>query len=210
MYDNFEKLPQEKKDKIINAAINEFSRESYSSASTNNIIKESGISKGALFNYFGSKKDLYLYVVDHLTDYYINYMIKRMKINSRDIFQRIIDWTELKASVAFENPAVSNFFAYAFAKVPEELREEIEIRYRKLYELGHKLTTEDIDLSKFRDDIDKEKAVELIVITLDGLTQKRIAAYKTMEGSGYNPQKADIFNEELKDYIAVLKKVFYK
>lgn len=210
MYVNFEKLPQEKKDKILNAAINEFCKESYSSASTNNIINEAGISKGALFNYFGSKKNLYLYLVDYLKDYYVKYMINKMKINSTDIFQRIIDWEELKASIAFENPSIRNFFAYAFVNVPEKLKVEIGIRYKKLHELGYKLTTEGIDLSKFRDDIDKVKAVELIVMTLDGLTQKRVAAYKSMEGSGYDPKDIDRANEEFKDYIVVLRKVFYK
>lgn len=63
MNDVFESLPAEKKKRILIAALKEFSEKGYEQASTNSIVKEAGISKGILFHYFKTKRDLYLYVV---------------------------------------------------------------------------------------------------------------------------------------------------
>lgn len=207
MYNNFEKLAEEKKKKIIDAAIREFSKAGYINASTNNIVKEAGIAKGALFNYFGNKKSLYLYILDYMIDYYVDSMIKKMNVNNPDIFERILEWTELKISISNEEPMTYKFFASAFLNVPEELKAEIEIRYKKLYDKGYKLTMDDIDMSKFRNDIDKQKAIELIIAALNGISEKYMMMYKSFEDNGYERRKQSY--EELKEYINVLRKAFY-
>lgn len=207
MYNNFEKLAEEKKKKIIDAAIREFSKAGYINASTNNIVKEAGIAKGALFNYFGNKKSLYLYILDYMIDYYVDSMIKKMNVNNPDIFERILEWTELKISISNEEPMIYKFFASAFLNVPEEIKGEIEIRYKKLYDKGYKLTIDDIDMSKFRNDIDKQKAIELIIAALNGVSEKYMMMYKSFEDNGYGRRKQSY--EELKEYINVLRKAFY-
>ena len=58
--DAFEKLPPEKQNALLQAGIAEFSRKSFSDASTDEITRQAGISKGLLFHYFGSKKAFYL------------------------------------------------------------------------------------------------------------------------------------------------------
>ena len=62
------KIPDRKEDSIYEAAVNEFYKNGYEIGSTNSIVKEAGISKGALFKYFESKANLYIYVVDRAID----------------------------------------------------------------------------------------------------------------------------------------------
>ena len=50
MFSKFLNLELEKQDRIINAAIKEFAQKGYDKASTNEIVKEAGISKGLLYN----------------------------------------------------------------------------------------------------------------------------------------------------------------
>ena len=59
--DAFEKLPEEKRERIIAAGISEFACQSYQDVKTDVITSRCGISKGILFHYFGSKKGFYLY-----------------------------------------------------------------------------------------------------------------------------------------------------
>ncbi|HWQ73907.1 MAG TPA: TetR/AcrR family transcriptional regulator, partial [Syntrophomonas sp.] len=66
MYETFEKLPDGKKEQIIQVCIEEFVENGYKNASTNTIVKRLGISKGLLFLYFKNKKQLYLYLAEHL------------------------------------------------------------------------------------------------------------------------------------------------
>ena len=58
----FETLSLEKQTRILNASISEFSNNEYESASMNSIVQEAKISKGALFNYFVNKSELYNYI----------------------------------------------------------------------------------------------------------------------------------------------------
>lgn len=208
MCTNFEKLPEEKKKKIIDACIKEFSKNGYVNASTNNIVLNAGISKGSLFNYFDNKKNLYLYILDYAINFYVNLMLKKMNINNPDILKRILEWAELKLSIAMEQPIAYQFFATAFINIPEELKADIEIRYNKLYAEGYKLAVEDIDYTLFRHDIDKQKAVELIIMSMNGILEKYISLYKSLEDNGYQQIPQDY--DQLKEYVSILRKVYYK
>jgi TetR/AcrR family transcriptional regulator len=55
----FNKISEEKRNKILNSAIIEFADHSFDSTNINNIAKKSGISIGAMYSYFGSKEELY-------------------------------------------------------------------------------------------------------------------------------------------------------
>lgn len=208
MYELFEKLPEDKKKIIIDVCIKEFGDFGYTNASTNNIVKNANISKGTLFNYFGNKKNLFLYILDYTTAFYIDYLIKRMKENSPDFFQRILDWAELKMAVSLEEPDIYNFFVSAFLNIPEELKNDIAERYQKLYEKGLFLTFDGLDMSLFRQDIDVKKAIDLILLAINGLSEKYLVAIKTSEDKGLGTLHERM--DELKKYISILRKVFYK
>lgn len=60
----FYNLSDEKKDRIFNAALKEFSTRAFSQASLNHIIKNAGIPKGSFYQYFDNKEDLYLYMIE--------------------------------------------------------------------------------------------------------------------------------------------------
>ncbi|MGD8916938.1 MAG: helix-turn-helix domain-containing protein, partial [Syntrophobacterales bacterium] len=51
----FAKLPSEKQERVLDAAIEEFSRWGYDKASINRMVDRIGIAKGSIFQYFGSK-----------------------------------------------------------------------------------------------------------------------------------------------------------
>lgn len=64
----FLKLKEEKKQVILKAAVHEFSRVPYSSASINQIIKEADISRGSFYTYFEDKDDLMRYMLRGFRD----------------------------------------------------------------------------------------------------------------------------------------------
>lgn len=65
MNEKFFDLKKEKQDRMINAALKIFGMKGYQYASTDDIVKEAGISKGLLFHYFGSKLGLYSFIYDY-------------------------------------------------------------------------------------------------------------------------------------------------
>ncbi|MFR2534548.1 MAG: TetR/AcrR family transcriptional regulator [Clostridia bacterium] len=61
--DTFKKLSEEKKNKIIQAAKKEFARVPLAEASIKNIVEEAGIARGSFYQYFESKEDILLYIL---------------------------------------------------------------------------------------------------------------------------------------------------
>lgn len=62
----FNNLPDEKKERILNAAIKEFSVRNVREGNLANIVKDAKIARGSIYQYFPSKEDLYIYVFDTL------------------------------------------------------------------------------------------------------------------------------------------------
>ena len=65
-FKKFESLPEERQEAIISAAVETFGSNDYKSASTEDIARKAGISKGLLFFYFKNKRDLYLLSLIHI------------------------------------------------------------------------------------------------------------------------------------------------
>ena len=65
MKTRFEKLPAEKRVRILEAAGREFAAHGYEGASIQRISEQAGISKGAVYYHFEDKVDLYVTVVRH-------------------------------------------------------------------------------------------------------------------------------------------------
>lgn len=64
----FEKLAPEKRDRILQAAAQEFAAHGFDGASLNQILERAEISKGAAYYYFDDKADLFATVVQHYWD----------------------------------------------------------------------------------------------------------------------------------------------
>ncbi|HEX3011837.1 MAG TPA: TetR/AcrR family transcriptional regulator [Syntrophomonadaceae bacterium] len=63
----FYNLSEEKKKRIFDAAVQEFSTQRFSDASINQIVKNAGIPKGSFYQYFADKEDIYLFMVERVS-----------------------------------------------------------------------------------------------------------------------------------------------
>lgn len=63
--DSYDRISQEKKDRIISVALEEFATKGFSNANTNIIAEKAGISVGSLFKYFENKENFFLTVVNY-------------------------------------------------------------------------------------------------------------------------------------------------
>jgi AcrR family transcriptional regulator len=62
----FFNLPADKRETIINAAVDEFAEYGLENASTNRIVKNSGIAKGSFYQYFEDKQDVFMHLLSVL------------------------------------------------------------------------------------------------------------------------------------------------
>ncbi|OEF96178.1 TetR/AcrR family transcriptional regulator [Desulfuribacillus alkaliarsenatis] len=76
----FYNLSIEKQTEVINISIEEFVQKDYDAASLNHIIARLGIAKGSFYRYFSNKRELYMYLIDHVLTKAIEFI--RMNVAS--------------------------------------------------------------------------------------------------------------------------------
>ncbi|NLY90203.1 MAG: TetR/AcrR family transcriptional regulator [Firmicutes bacterium] len=72
--DTFFNLPEEKRQRIIEAAIDEFATHPFQQARVTAIADQAGIAKGSFYQYFADKKDLYTYLMGLMFQKKISYL----------------------------------------------------------------------------------------------------------------------------------------
>ncbi|MFZ5986193.1 MAG: TetR/AcrR family transcriptional regulator [Bacillota bacterium] len=203
----FESLPEEKRKKIIDISMEEFAQNGYEKASTNAIVKKAGISKGILFHYFGNKKNLYLYIVDYGIDCILKHFYNDNTEMPTDIFEKLMAWSLKKLKVYYDLPVVSKVIMNAFTDIPDELREEMMERQQKIYKQNMPLLLKDIDTTRFRKGVDSNKAIELILMCLEGVNNKYLKLYKGEADKAIS--QMDKILDEMREYLEILKGGIY-
>lgn len=207
IFSKFNKLKPEKQERILNAAMKEFALKGFANASTDAIINEAGISKGALFFYFNNKKDLFLYLYDYAIDIIKNEILSKFNKDERDIFARRRQLTLLKIEILKKHPEMYDFIAAAYMENSGDVKSDLESRNKELSITGQTILNEGIDTSKFKEGIDAMRAIDIITWTIEGFSNKEMVRVKSFALYELN------FNRvlaELDIYLDMLKKNFYK
>ncbi|WP_053365807.1 TetR/AcrR family transcriptional regulator [Bacillus sp. FJAT-27245] len=202
MFSKFLNLETEKRDRILNAALDEFVQKGYEHASTNEIVKKAGISKGLLFHYFKNKKQLYLYLYDYSLDIFEKEFFRKTDSMEQEIFTKMRQIVLLKLELIHKHPDMFNFL---LAAVREE-SQEITLRNKELIERSYARILENIDLSPFRGDLDIQRAINIIIWTIQGFSNEVQEKIKFLSVDEIN---YDEILAKMDGYLDVLRKSFY-
>ncbi|MFN2781087.1 TetR/AcrR family transcriptional regulator [Bacillus sp. z60-18] len=203
MNTKFNSLKPEKQERIVNAALTQFVQSGYEKASTNEIVKEAQISKGSLFNYFNNKKDLYLYLIDHALKI-IDGIYDEIDLNERDLFKRLSQVGLIKLKIQQTYPLVFDFLKSIGEEQAAEVKPDIEQLMGNILDNGLNRIYENIDWSKFREDVDPEKALHILNWTMVGFAEAQIKKIKSFKNVGME------HINEWNSYSKILKRCFYK
>lgn len=199
---------EEKKKQILQTACEEFAVMGYAAASTNTIIQKAGISKGLLFHYFTNKQQLYLAVLDLCMEQVVAGLKQELGYLSRDVLDRIIEFNMLKIKLAAEYPLSQRLLTEAFVKPPQGLEEEMARRQQEIYTKYMPLLLEGLDRSLFKEGINVDKAVQMVVAFVNAVGEKYIQEYR--EKDGEIKALLNAFIEELRVYLEMIKYGIYK
>ena len=208
--EKFHALDKEKQKRILNAAMKEFAF-GYKNASTDNMVKEAGISKGLLFHYFGTKERLYNYLIDYVIEIMQEEYLQPMcNVIQADVLESVWQLSLLKGELSLRYPAIFDFGANAYVDTTAPCG---NIRLTRFGEVQVNLITqmyEKADYELFRDDIDSKKAIDIILWTIEGFANTVVAAIPG-EGVGVKARNNyDKFLEEFQEIINILRCCFYK
>lgn len=201
-------MDEEKRNKIINSAIDEFAKLPYAKASTNNIVKNAGISKGLLFHYFGNKKDLYEKLIKFVLNKLADEITEQINWDETDVFNRIKQVVIFKMKLGQQYPRMFDFVFKMLSNTNANSAEEIIKLYEKygidVAGIMADLYTKNIDYSKFRDQSSIDKSINIIRWTLEKYAEEYIMMVGDIKDFDF-PKAA----EAIDVYIDVLKKAFY-
>jgi|SRR5690625_2579239 len=203
----FYQLEKTKQDKIINAALKEFTESGFEKASTNKIVKKAGIGKGTLFYYFNNKKDLFLFLIEYCLKIIRESFFNRIDTTERDLIERWKKVSFLKLDYLKRYPNAMNFITRAAVQEEEHLNDELKKQIAKLQVDAEEMLYRNIDYSLFRKDVDTERAIKLLQWVISGYEQEMRLHFKQVDMTGaidYTP-----YFDEFFDYLDTLKKVFY-
>lgn len=90
--ERFLNLPEEKKQRIIDAAVAEFSRVPFDQVSINKIIRSAEIPRGSFYQYFDDKLDLLSFILQDLGTELEHTVLQVMEETKGDYLQFALQW----------------------------------------------------------------------------------------------------------------------
>lgn len=202
MNEKFFTLPEEKRERIINAGLKCFAKGGYKHTVTDDIAAQAGISKGLLFHYFGNKKELY----EYLFDYGIRFIKERMEtlsaLKGDDFFDIIQTATLVKTNMMKEHPYVFDFIIKAYYDESAPVMERIEGVYAVTLKENTELILGQVGKEKFKEGADLELLTNMIYWMADGfmLRQQRAG----------NLYEIDAISTQFGAAMLELRRAFYK
>jgi TetR/AcrR family transcriptional regulator len=164
-------IDEQKRQRVIRASLEEFAK-GYEVASTNEIVRKAGISKGLLFHYFGNKKSLYMSVFREAVQRTTEALFSRVGELPGDVIERMIRLALTKLELYREDPKAWLFLADAVSNPPDELKQEIRSVQAELTHSGMKLFLTGLDLSQLRADVEPAQLLKFVQLLLKGLEQE--------------------------------------
>jgi AcrR family transcriptional regulator len=137
MKQTFDRLAADKKRRIFEACIREFGDKGYESSSTDRIIQLAGISKGGLYEYISSKKELFFSTVEYTYSELYGYLKKRIQkdavILPSDILERFRIISSLAIDFYIEHPQYVQLIVRTHQLSDVELEQHVKNTFHKSF-----------------------------------------------------------------------------
>lgn len=209
MQDIMPGIEPDKRDRILNAAIEEFASFPYEKASTNHIVLNAGISKGLLFHYFGSKQELYEQLVGFVIEKMYRAIMDRIDWEQTDLFERLKQIALIKMEIQKSYPHLFDFLLKVISN--QHLAKAAEmIEFYKGYGLDFEQVSQDIytrnvDYGKFRDPATTREAINIVRWSLEKYSEELLAQMGSV-----TPLDLAQAAASMNHYMDILKQSFYK
>lgn len=194
MNEKFFDLAREKQDRMINGAIEVFARNGYKHASTDEMVKAVGVSKGLWFHYFGSKEGIYVFVYDYCVKYMLLELSTVVDESERDFFEVTRQIALVKTKVGRSYPYLTIFLEEAVRETEQEVVAKTA-EARKIYDERIESYLKMTEIGNITDKGKRERIKNLLDYTISSIIRE-----KTEEKAN-----SDAVFREIKAYIDLVK-----
>ena len=199
--EKFFALNEQKQVQVINAALQCFGKHGYDKASINDIAVAAHISKASVFQYFGSKKQLYGYLLDYAGKIITDSFRQSAFGEDSDLFDRVLASSLTEAEILKKNPYISQFITSAWAETAAEISDTLVAFREEMSKLRSDLILKKNDAVKFKNPDDAETVFQILMLMAEGYA----ARCRSEEITEY-----DLLVKEFQKMIAAIRRNFYK
>ncbi|MCM1194304.1 MAG: TetR/AcrR family transcriptional regulator [Acetatifactor muris] len=200
MNSKFFDLKKEKQDRVINAALKVFALQGYRHGSTDDIVREAGISKGLLFHYFGSKLGVYHFIYDYSVRYMNLELRSTVNAGEKELFAVLkqIECARMHAMKGY--PYMQQFLNRSLSEDSYEALLAVEEKKNALEETYETIGRQ-IDYGMLPPGVDGEKLRKMLDFTVKGLMTERF------QNISFQP---DMLYEEICGYLDMVRQIVYQ
>lgn len=196
MNGKFFDLKKEKQDRMINAALKIFALQGYRHASTDDMVREAGISKGLLFHYFESKLGVYTFVYDYSVRY-MKLELGAVSAGETDLFELIRQMEGARMRAMREYPYMQQFLNRSMSEDVKEALLAVEQKKDMLLAAYESIYSR-ADYSRFPGEVDGDKLRTMMEMTVRGLMTERFF------DASFQPE---MLYREICEYLTMMQKL---
>ncbi len=200
MNEKFFDLKKEKQDRIINASLKAFALGGYMHASTDDIVRMAGISKGLIFHYFETKLGLYQFIYDYSTRVIHIELNTGIADNITDFFTIREEIQRVLATCMKQYPYIQLFLNNAESENTPEAATAI-LSARENHENVIQALLNKSDITRFKDGANYEMLENIAEMTCRGLLNKKFS-----EGDF----RADDYLNDVNKHLEMLRRLSYE
>ncbi|MDF2685361.1 MAG: TetR/AcrR family transcriptional regulator, partial [Clostridia bacterium] len=191
-----------------NSAINEFTNKQFNAASTDIIVKNAGISKGALFQYFGTKKNLFFYIYKYAFDILKKELWEQLDLSITDPLERIKSVLTIKMKLLSKYPNLINFILNInLRETDPEIKEMVEKDTNIQKEKTFYDILAGVDYSKLKKEFEPKQIIAVIIWVLEGYANSQM---QKLKNENITITSYEQWEKEINQYINILKISFYE
>lgn len=195
-----------RRNRILEAALVEFADKGYKKASTNTIVREAKVSKGLLFHYFISKKDLYILIFKYAKDTVKNDTLAKVNFADRDVINRLDAATTAKIDSYKKHKLFTKILEKHTLVIDEDiLRETKAIIVHNTEESFVKIFT-NIDYYLFNDKINIDRSLEVMKWAIERITTD----WKITNNCLFTKKTLEALDMEISHYLDLFRDAFYR
>jgi AcrR family transcriptional regulator len=190
---------QHRRTQILHAAMTCFARQGYHATSMDDVVRESGLSVGAIYSYFPSKEELFLALSDdraNQTLAYLNDLFRRPGPMA-DKTREAVDYFFHLLSDELQTLARLNLEFMSVAVNSERLKERQARRCESVRQFLRWLLTEAQQQDEVRTDVDVDAAAELMMALNEGILLLSVVGVRGISLETLKPAYLSLLNAGL-------------
>jgi AcrR family transcriptional regulator len=195
-----------RRSRILEAALVEFADKGYKKASTNTIVREAGVSKGLLFHYFISKKELFIYLYSFARKQVSNELYEYVNFADKDVLNRMRQSTLVKIESYLRHP----LFVQLFEKLQDVQDEDIlQAAYaldKQIQEETYEKLFSNIDYYSFEDTLNIDRCLQVVRWTVDKISND----WKAQHQGQIDEEAFEELSMDINHYLDLFRDAFYR